>query len=445
VYNTAYCLRGAQLTDEGVTQVTGSLSSSAIKGRRRRRFVRRDHGIVARQAESFASAIDHDQLRHQLIDVLPAALRLSASALLLAEQDRRLALVDSSGFAGRQLPLHRLPRDGQLAAYLERAAAALSTDRLRHALEGISLDPAERDLLSLPDGLLWMPLVSHGALRGLWLVGARIGDRRFTAGDVRLLTTLARQAALVADNLRLIEQLQAGHDQLREAQRQVLDARWRERVRLARELHDGPVQLLLGISFRLAQMQSSSHRQSVLNMSHPDVSALRALRREVLDVAAQLREQIGELRAAGLNGLALGAALRAYAARLPGVDEREPPAIVLDIQPHEPALPESVAALLFLCAQEALRNALRHAHARRITLSVRRNVDEVWLRVQDDGHGFQVPADLSDLARDEHFGLVGMAEHVAAVGGHMSIRSQPGAGTEVTVRVALGQDDHSHA
>ncbi|HET8626586.1 MAG TPA: PAS domain S-box protein [Thermomicrobiales bacterium] len=214
---------------------------------------------------------------------------------------------------------------------------------------------------------------------------------------------------------------------------QLAEAREAKRRRLARELHDGAVQQLLAVSYRLAEAQ----RQAAEGGSgvSPD-STLAAARREVLQVAAQLRGLIGELRPADLADGGLAAALERYAATLRRAGG---PAIAVALPPDAATLPRPGALCLFRVTQEALRNACRHAGATRIGVRLRRRREAVVLRVRDDGHGFPAPARLHHFAQTGHYGLVGLAERVAQAGGELTIRSRPGAGTIVTVRLPLGQ------
>jgi len=157
----------------------------------------------------------------------------------------------------------------------------------------------------------------------------------------------------------------------------------------------------------------------------------------LLNVVTQLRGLIGELRPAGLEEFGLATALEGYVARLQREGGPDMPDIHLELPEHDMQLPKSVALCLFRVAQEALRNALKHANARHISLYLCSSMSEVMLRVSDDGCGFQVPVSLGQLAHADHFGLVGMAERVEWIGGELTIRSQPSAGTDVTVRVPL--------
>ena len=228
--------------------------------------------------------------------------------------------------------------------------------------------------------------------------------------------------------------------QLDAARRRLAQSREAERVRLACDLHDGPVQQLLGLGYLL----DDSQRQLVEGwqceaQAIAQFQALEAIRREVVDVAGQLRAVIGELRPAGLAEFGLAATLEGYVARLLRESAADLPMIDLDIDQRPLDLPPDLALCLFRVAQEALRNALKHARARQITLSVHHRPTEVSLSLRDDGCGFCAPERLSELALRGHFGLVGLAEQVAAAGGRLTILSRPGQGTCLLARI----DKHS--
>jgi PAS domain S-box-containing protein len=232
-------------------------------------------------------------------------------------------------------------------------------------------------------------------------------------------------------------------DDLAEAQRRRVEIQEAERLHLARELHDSTVQQLLGISYQLvaARRRAVGERHGDGPDSDGLVPVLEATRQEVLSVVTQLRGLIGGLRPAGLEEFGLTAALEGYVARLQREGSAEMPAIECELAASGTLLPQPVAFCLFRAAQEALRNALQHAAAQRIVVALSLPSGEAVLRVSDDGRGFKVPARLSMLARSDHFGLIGIAERVAVAGGQISIRSQPGAGTEVTVRIPLNETE----
>ncbi|HEU5433062.1 MAG TPA: ATP-binding protein, partial [Thermomicrobiales bacterium] len=110
--------------------------------------------------------------------------------------------------------------------------------------------------------------------------------------------------------------------------------------------------------------------------------------------------------------------------------------ITLDLAPAAATLPPPLALTLFRVAQEAIRNALRHADARHIRVELQCDATEVTLRVADDGIGFSVPARLGGYAEAGHFGLVGMTERIDHVGGILSVSSTVD-GTAIDVRAPM--------
>jgi signal transduction histidine kinase len=382
--------------------------------------------VVGQLAEALALALDRETLRSLLVDDVTRLMRLSRSALLLKEGDGRLALAGMTGFDASDLAALHLPAGGGLATYLKAEAEPVNDAQVHQALAAVPLDPDEQALLSL-DGLAsWLPLVSGESLQGLLLLGPRPGGDSLSSEEEHILATLAYQGGIAAHNVWLIEQVRAGREELARAHRQLLVAREREQRRLAHELHDGAVQQLLGISYQLVQAQHVA--------ADGNGPALETSRQGILGVVRGLRSLIGELRPAGLEELGLGAALEGYVARLVREGGAEAPAIYLHLDGSRGAgLPEPVAICLFRAAQEALRNALKHAGARRIVVSLQVHTGEATLVIHDDGCGFQVPERLSELARSDRFGLVGIAERVAWAGGRLDIQSQPGQGTELKI------------
>lgn len=208
----------------------------------------------------------------------------------------------------------------------------------------------------------------------------------------------------------------------------VTEAQEGERTRLARELHDETVQALVALGQRVEMAQRALGRR--------DTERARAMLEEVRQLSTTtmegLRRFSRDLRPLYLEDLGFVPALEmlvqeagrqsnlAVEARVEGTPRRLPP-------PRELAL--------YRIAQEALNNAIRHAQARHVWLTLRFDADGATLTVADDGQGFEVPERPDALTRAGHFGLVGMRERALLAGGEMSISSFPGSGTTVTVRV----------
>ncbi|HEX7022147.1 MAG TPA: PAS domain S-box protein [Trueperaceae bacterium] len=221
---------------------------------------------------------------------------------------------------------------------------------------------------------------------------------------------------------RLIEQ------ELRDARHRLGEVRERERLQLARDLHDGVLQQLLGMSYQVADLQ----RQGV---DHPDYQgALQSHREELLRTVKQLRSLVRDLRPAGIAELRLKRAIEEHVATLQHVSNHRLE-VQLSLEGSDEHLPVHVANCLFRVVQEALRNTLKHAGRARAWVELEVNRELARLSVGDDGRGFEVPSRLSALAKGSHFGLLDLQEHVAQVGGTMVVASAPGRGTNLTVHV----------
>lgn len=247
--------------------------------------------------------------------------------------------------------------------------------------------------------------------------------------------------------MKLTEQVRAGRQELTRAHRELLASHERERKQLAHDLHDGAVQQHLGISYQVLEQESVAGkglRPDAVPNSETRVRALETIRCGIVGVVAQLRGLIGDLRPAGLEAVGLGLAIEEYVTRLERESGPTVPDIELDIDVGGIEFPEPVGICLFRAAQEALRNALKHAEAQRICLTLQMHGGIVELVVQDDGRGFRVPPRLSELASKNHFGLIGIAERVAWVGGQFEITSRPGAGVKVNVQIPLKQTETNH-
>jgi signal transduction histidine kinase len=397
-------------------------------------------GVVGRLAESLALTLDLEKLRRLLTSELASAMRLPKIALWLKEDDA-LILLGAIGFELESLAEDRLPGEGSLATYLEAATGPVGDAQVHQTLAQATLNEEERALLSLPGIAFWLPLVSSGVLQGLMLIGVRPEDDPFTAEDERILTTLAHQSGIAAHNVRLMEQVQAAREELARAHRQLLVGREQEQRRLAQELHDGALQQLLAINRDLSVLWRTGSSGPAVDARRIQAPAPDMIRQELLEVVAQLRGLVSELRPAGLEELGLTAALQGYVTRLMREGGPNIPMIELSVDQVGTSLLQSVATCLFRVGQEALRNASEHAQAQHIMLNLRQLPGGVVLSVRDDGRGFRVPARLSELTWANHFGLVGIAERVDLLGGQLHIRSRPGAGTEVTAQIPLANDE----
>lgn len=259
--------------------------------------------------------------------------------------------------------------------------------------------------------LLVVPMLSAGRAVGLLAAGDKLGGDGFGDDDIRTLQTFAATAAAAVELARDV-----ADDRLRE----VLAAQEAERGRWARELHDDTLQHLAALSIQLTAAAQAAGGTAIAATLHAAVAQVR------VQIAA-LRGLITDLRPADLDELGLPEAIGALAERTEaawGLQVRTR----IDAGPHR--LAADVEATAYRVLQEALTNAGKHAAATTASVEVVADDDVLRLRVSDDGHGFD-PADRAD-----GFGLRGMRERVALLGG--TLRVAPAQrGTVVEARLPI--------
>jgi two-component system sensor histidine kinase UhpB len=199
-----------------------------------------------------------------------------------------------------------------------------------------------------------------------------------------------------------------------------------ERRRLARDLHDEVNQALTAILLRLEALSHDAPPERAGEVAELKRLVNQAME-ELLNLARQLRPS-----ALDDHGLvpALDAQLKRFAART-GTEAR----LRTDGSPDE--LAEDVQTALYRVTQEALANVGRHAGATCVEVELEAGVDGTELRVRDDGMGFD-PAAVARSPADRPgagLGLSGMMERARLVGGELDVRSAPGGGTTVTLRI----------
>ncbi|NUM44130.1 MAG: sensor histidine kinase [Anaerolineales bacterium] len=211
--------------------------------------------------------------------------------------------------------------------------------------------------------------------------------------------------------------------------KQIVAAQESERQRIARELHDETGQALtaIGLGLRGVATALPENTQSA-------TQNLRRLEFLVSHSLTELQRLIADLRPSHLDDLGLPAALRWYAGE---VSQRAPLNVHVEIRGEERPLPAPLKIALFRVAQEALNNIVKHAKAHKIDVLLHYEAEEVSIRVQDDGVGFEVES-LPKKKRSS-WGVVGMNERANLLGGRFEIQSRPGVGTRVEIMIPYQQ------
>jgi two-component system, NarL family, sensor kinase len=392
------------------------------------RAVEAENRLLRRVIETITSNLDLNTLLASLIDLVTEATRGDACFLLLWDADEE------------QLVLRAAPPAFE---------GAVGSVRLRLG-EGVSGWVAEnREVVAIPEdkwsdprykynpelegerftSMLSVPVVSKtGVLLGVFNVHT-LARRDFSERDIRFLRLTASLVAEAIEHANLFGALADKESTLEALVRTTIEAQEEERRRVATEIHDGVTQQLVSIWYRL-QACGRALRGEPGRAEH-ELSAARDLVDSALEEA---RSAIYDLRPSLLDDLGLSPSLRALAL---GQFERE---VDLDLQIDDVAsLPPHLEVALYRIAQEALTNVRKHAQASHVKMTLREADSHIELQIEDDGCGFASQPSQSQRPPTS-FGLTGMAERASLIGGELSLRSTPGHGTVVTVRVPTGAE-----
>jgi len=198
-----------------------------------------------------------------------------------------------------------------------------------------------------------------------------------------------------------------------------------ERKRISHELHDDTIQSLVVLSRQLDALATS-----IQGLSPENRARLEELWRQIDSILQGVRRLSQDLRPATLDRLGLLSAVELLASE---VTRYSKVATRVTLLGKEHRLPEEVAIALFRITQEALRNVWRHSGATRAEVTIDFTNSRTRITVSDNGKGFQVPEKMSDLAKQDKLGLAGMQERAQLIGGTLTVKSEPGKGTTVTV------------
>ena len=209
-----------------------------------------------------------------------------------------------------------------------------------------------------------------------------------------------------------------------------LDERVNERTRIARELHDTLLQSFHGL---LLQFQTASYL-----LTERPAEAKEKLDGAIEHAAQAItegRDAVQGLRASTVERNDLAVAVKTLGDELAIDASDHPPSYFqVTVEGESRDLHPIVRDEVYKIAAEALRNAFRHAHAGRVEVEIRYDGDQFRLRVRDDGKGID-PAVLANQGLEGHYGLRGMTERAALIGGTLAVWSEAGAGTEVELRL----------
>jgi signal transduction histidine kinase len=237
-----------------------------------------------------------------------------------------------------------------------------------------------------------------------------------------------REHAL-AQATRSQHELEEAYAGLRQLTRRLESAKEEERSCISRELHDEFGQTLTAAKINLQMLRRTAADPAVERRLEESVGMMDRMIEQARNIALGLRPPL-------LDEAGLVPALDHYLKSLAG---RSGIGIEFEASPAAAGVPPGLNTTVFRLVQEAINNALRHAHATVIRVALQDESAAMRLLIEDNGVGFDPGAVNQRVKRGEHLGLLGMTERVNNAGGTITLESRPGAGSRIEVRIPFAR------
>jgi len=320
---------------------------------------------------------------------------------------------------------------GEPILLLDNHGRVVESNRSAAALLGHSVDEMRGQALSGTEGARLARRLGPGPSYGAGATPIRLGQppRWFE------LVPMATQEPDGADEVQLLlRDVTDRHEReqgLESIARDALSAREEEQQRIARELHDGPLQSLVQLMRALDTLADE--------VPVPQRGPITAARGSAESVADELRRFSRDLRPSVLDDLGISAAVRSEAESL---KQRANMAVSVRVEGQARRLEEEVELALLRITQEAVRNIEHHSSATNVAISLVFSRSRVRLTISDDGHGLDPIPTASELLSKSHLGLVGMRERARLVGGDLHITSPEPGGLTLVADIPVGEIPH---
>jgi signal transduction histidine kinase len=379
-------------------------------------------------ALDLVSELDVDRLLKRILRSAIQAVEGQAGAVILLDADaQELSFAVVAGGGSETLQGRRMARDQGVAGWVVSHIEPL-------IITNVQGDPRFMEDISTQvdfevTSIICAPLVAKGDLIGAVQVLNKAQGPQFDDDDLDLMTSFAAQSAAAIENARLYQELNQLYQELKHERDRIIAVEEDIRRRLARDLHDGPAQLLasiiISIEFvrKLLEMEPAKVLDELDNLVPLAQKALR-----------QLRTLLFDLRPVILETQGLVPALESYVERQQEAGDLE---YMLHAKGFSGRLVPRAERALFSIVQEAVGNVKKHAQARHVWIAVTQQNGHLLVGVRDDGRGFNVEQMTADYDQRGSLGMLNMQERAASIGGDLRVQSRPGKGTTITLDVPL--------
>jgi signal transduction histidine kinase len=372
-------------------------------------------------SQALTSTLDLQQVLDSTMELATSILDAQAATLMLIDEETD-ELVFNIPYGEKRELLHsyRMPMGEGIAGWVATRGEPALVNEV--AVDDRFSRDADVRTGFLTKSVICVPLQIKDRTIGVLEALNKTSSEGFTDDDLRLLATLAAQASIAIENARLYRSLREERDKIVRIQEEARRA-------LARDLHDTTLQRLSSISMAVDHVrQLLEHEPGAASEELDRVQQL------VTQASREARVLLFELRPIALETHGLGGALRTYVDQL---QTGNAPYFHFEDGGFNERLPTDVEGTAFVVVQEAINNARKHAAADNIWIRLMPGEDDLRITVEDDGQGFDPSAVQENANREAHLGLLSMQERAELIGADIEIRSAPGQGGRIALRIPL--------
>jgi len=378
-----------------------------------------------------SNVLDLSELAQSILDPIVKAMHAKQAALLFPKSESSEFNTRFVQQATKEEPPTKLrfPNDSPIVTWLATEGKTLRGELIDTIPQLKGLWQVERIALGAAGVELLCPIRSKGNLIGILAVGKKQSGSPYSDDEVDLLMTMANEAAVVAENARMLDSLKSQQLQVEQLLAQAIHAQEEERKRISVDLHDSVAQWLVAASY-LAQTCSQ-----VLSGDGNDKA-----RAELADMESTINKSLKELRRVviGLRPPALDELGLTHALKQ---SLKELNADGLDCKFSEVGtpfrLPSNMEIAAYRVVQEALNNIRKHANATKVNLRLQFQEDKLLVEIRDNGKGFDFSQTLDSAISVGRVGLLGMKQRAEMLGGDIRVKTGEGAGTAIILSLPI--------
>jgi len=382
---------------------------------------------------TLSATLHFDEVLMRIIERVEGVLNAAGGWLLLTDPAKGDLVFQIGLGRTRTIEPFRLPRGQGLAGEVALTGKPVliidaSQDQARLA------DLATRVDFTV-QSILCVPLILHDQVIGVLKVLSKEGDK-FSQSDLELLDSIVPYAALALKNARFHESALAERDR-------VIEAEEIARRALARDLHDGPTQIVSAMLMRLDFCKMLLEKEpEKLDMLSAEIATTQDLARQAIH---QIRTLLFELRPLALEAQGLIPAVEVFMERRQQdvEDKLKLRLTVKTIQPNNQLSEqeEKIEGAIFAIVQEAVNNAVRHAFAKNILVKIEETFTAIYVVIADDGEGFDIDKVMENYEERGSLGMINIRERADLIGADLSLRSVPNEGTRISLRLSKAKEE----